>query len=56
MKLNKKGQEAAASGFNTLVAIAIIIGITIAILIITLKYTDVGRAAWAKITDIFAFV
>ena len=57
MKFNKKGQQAAAArGFGTLVDWAIVIGPAIAVIFLIIKFTDFGKTAWAKITDIRAFV
>ncbi len=56
MKFNKKGEQAASSGFSTIVTWAIIIAVAILLIVITIKFTDVGKTAWAKITNAFAFV
>lgn len=56
MKHNKKGQQAAAGGFGTIVNWAIVIGIAILLIIIMIAFTDPGKAAWARITNAFAFV
>lgn len=57
MKMYKKGQEGgAAKGFGTIITWAIIIGIAIVIILITLNFTELGKTAWTKITNAFAYV
>lgn len=57
LKFNKKGEDgAAASGFSTIVRWAIIIGVAIILIVIMANFTEIGRVAWTKITNAFAFV
>ena len=55
MKWNKKGEEDSAFGWGTLIMIAIIIAIGVALFVIMRNSTDVGKTAFARIKDLFGF-
>ena len=56
MKWNKKAEDSAPAGFGTLVKWVIIIAIGVILLVIAMKSSDIGKVAWQKIKDSFAFV
>ena len=57
MRFYKKGQESGMSGgLQTIVSWAVIIGVALLIVVITLKYTEVGKTAWTNIKNTFSFV
>ena len=53
LKLNKRGQEGSptAAGFSTIIMWVIIIGVAIAVIVWMAVYSDIGKSAFAKITN-----